>query len=200
METSIHIRPDAGDLLTPQEVARLLDACSLRAPTGIRNRALIVLLYRGGLRLKEALELEIADVDTEGQLVQVRRSGCERDVGIDAVAFRIVEHWASRRRQLGLAGPGRFLCTLRGDPLLPSYVRSLLSRLARAAGVHKRVSAEILRRTLATELVREGLPVEAIQRHLGHSSPAVTSRYLSRHDATVREVVETMKRRSSWLA
>ena len=164
------------ELLTPGEVKALLSACSSTAPTGVRNRALLVTLYRAGLRLEEALALLPADVNAAEGLLQVG----SRVAGIDAGALAIVTEWSEARTALRLPADGPLFCTLSGGPLQPAYVRQLLPRLALKAGVTKRVHASGLRYTHAAELAAEGLPVELISAQLGHESLASTDRYLQR--------------------
>jgi site-specific recombinase XerD len=170
-----------AELLTADDVRALLAACSTSAPTGVRNRALLVVLYRAGLRLDEALTLTPADVDVGGGVVRVGHDhGRHRLVGIDAAALALVEEWLAVRADLGLAGAAPLFCTLSGGPLHPAYVRQLLPRLADKAGIGKRVHAQGLRHTHAAELAAEGLPAEVIQEQLGHESLASTDRYLRR--------------------
>ncbi|MDJ0847554.1 MAG: tyrosine-type recombinase/integrase [Myxococcota bacterium] len=188
------------EVLTREEVSRVVDACSVRSSTGLRNRALITILYRGGFRVSEALQLTEADLDHTGGLVRLSRRDRTRVVGLDPGSFRLIDDWVERRRKLGLSPEGPLFCTLRGAPVSTSYVRALLTRLGRRAGVRKRVSAEILRRTLAAELAREGFPVSVIQAQLGHANAATTSRYLAGlgpRDA-LDAAAEAMHRRSSW--
>jgi site-specific recombinase XerD len=172
------------ELLTPEEVRALLAACSSSAPTGVRNRALLVVLYRAGLRLEEALALMPADVDTAAGVLRVeqrgRGDGAARLAGIDAAALAIVEGWLKVRAGLGLSGDAPVFCTLSGGPVHPAYVRQLLPRLAAKAGIDKRVHAQGLRYSHAAELAAEGLPAELIQAQLGHESLASTDRYLRR--------------------
>jgi site-specific recombinase XerD len=183
--------------LTPDEVARLLGACSTKSASGKRNRAFLVLLWRAGLRCAEALALEPKDLDTEAHTVRVLHGKGDRSriVGLDSAAFDVVETWMEKRQELGLGGPGTpLLCSLRGAPVCPSYARKLFPRLAREAGIEKRVHAHGLRHTHAAELAREGVPVNVISRQLGHSQIGTTHTYLN-HIAP-SEVVDTMKRRS----
>ncbi len=84
-------------------------------------------------------------------------------------------------------------CTLQGKTLQTRYVRTLLPRLARKAGIAKRVHAHGLRHTHAAELAAEGVPPNQIQRQLGHASLATTSRYLD-HIAP-QDLVDAMRRR-----
>jgi integrase/recombinase XerC len=170
------------ELLTPDEVRALLAVCSATAPTGIRNRGLVVTLYRAGLRLDEALALLPADVDGAAGVIHVggRSSGNARDAGIDAAALALVEQWLEVRTALGLGPDSPLFCTLSGGPIHPAYVRQLLPRLAEKAGIDKRVHAQGLRYTHAAELAAEGMPAELIQAQLGHESLASTDRYLRR--------------------
>ncbi|MGI8592761.1 MAG: tyrosine-type recombinase/integrase, partial [Solirubrobacteraceae bacterium] len=103
-----------AELLSPDEVRALLRACSSRAPTGIRNRALIAVLYRGGLRISEALALLPKDVDSaQGTLTVLHGKGDRRrTVGMDPAAFALLERWVDRRRALGLSGRRPVFCTL----------------------------------------------------------------------------------------
>ncbi len=184
-----------AELLLPDEARALLRACSAKAPTGIRNRALIAVLYRGGLRVSEALALYVKDVEESAGTVTVLhgKGDQRRTVGMDPAAFALLERWLDKRRSLGLSARRPIFCTLRGEPIDSSYVRRLLPRLAARAGIEKRVHAHGLRHAHAAELAAEGLPVNVVQQQLGHGSLATTDRYL-RHIAP-RERVEAMQRR-----
>ena len=181
--------------LTEKEVRSLLAKCSGRAPTGIRNRALITVLYRGGLRISEALALEPKDLDSKEGTVRVLHGKGDRSrtIGLDPSAVALVELWLNRRRDLGINGHKRVFCTLAGAPISTAYVRALLPRLAHKAGIAKRVHAHGFRHTHAAELAREGVPMNQIQAQLGHSSLATTDRYV-RH-IEPQEVIETMRAR-----
>ncbi|MQA74930.1 MAG: tyrosine-type recombinase/integrase [Solirubrobacterales bacterium] len=180
-----------AEILSAEEVGSLLRAASPRAPTGLRARALIALLYRGGLRVFEALALHPKDVDERSGTVTVLagKGGRRRVVGLDPAAFVLVERWADAGRAAAISARRPLLCTLGGEPLDPSYVRRLLPRLARRAGIQKRVHAHGLRH--AAELAVEGKPVNLIQRQLGHSSLATASRYLD-HIAP-RDLIAAMR-------
>ena len=182
--------------LTANEAQKLILAASRRAPTGIRNRALIVTLYRGGLRIAEALALMPKDLDADAGTARILhgKGNRARTVGLDPTAFAVIERWLDRRTALGINGRAPVFCTLDGNPLSTAYVRALLPRLARKAGIEKRVHAHGLRHTHAAELAREGIPMNVIQAQLGHSSLATTDRYI-RHIAP-EQVIETMRGRA----
>jgi site-specific recombinase XerD len=185
-----------AEILTPDEVRALIKACSNRAPTGLRNRALLVLLYRGGLRITEALRLHPKDLDHAAGTVTVLRGkgGKRRTVGLDPGAFAVLERWLDTRTKHGISRRTPVICTLRSRPVHSAYVRALLPRLAQRAGIAKRVHAHGLRHTHAAELALEGKPMNLIQAQLGHASLATTSRYLA-HIAPV-ELIEAMRART----
>ena len=183
------------EVLAREEVQQLLQGCSPKAPTGIRNRALLVLLYRGMLRLAEALALRPKDLDRKAGTVRVLAGKGQkaRTIGLDPEAFAVVERWLDARKELGIKARAPLFCTLRGGPIAQPYVRALLSRLATKAGIEKRVHPHGLRHTGAAELAAEGHPMNLVQAQLGHSSLATTSRYLA-HIAP-QELVDAMQAR-----
>jgi site-specific recombinase XerD len=170
-----------AEILTADEVRALIRACSNRAPTGVRNRALLVLLYRAGCRISEALRLLPKDLDRTAGTASVLRGkgGKRRTIGLDPGAFAVVERWLDVRTKLGISSRAPIICTLKGKPVASAYVRALMPRLARRAGIEKRVHAHGLRHTHAAELAQEGHPMNLIQAQLGHSSLSTTSRYLA---------------------
>lgn len=181
--------------LTGPEVNAIISQCSATAPTGLRNRALITLMYRAGLRIAEVLALKVSDVDPAGGTVRVLhgKGNQSRTVGLDPQAMAVVQNWITARKAAGI-GNGILVCTLKGGPVSDKYVRNLLGRLAASAGIDKRVNPHGLRHSHATELAAEGVPVNVISKQLGHSSSAVTARYLD-HVAPA-DVIAAMQRRT----
>jgi site-specific recombinase XerD len=173
-----------AEVLSRQEVGELLAACSRRGPTGLRNRALIVVMWRAGLRVAEALALYPKDVDLDAGTIAVLHGKGDRRrlAGMDAQAGAVVDAWLSRRRELGIGRGAPLFCAIsvgsRGRPLRSAYVRETMKLLARKAGIEKRVHPHGLRHTCAAELALEGVPVHVIRRQLGHASLATTERYI----------------------
>ncbi len=182
-----------AEVLTPAEVRSLMDACRQGA-LGDRNRALIAVLYRAGLRVSEALALKPQDVDASAGTIRVLRGkgGKARTVGVDDTALRFLERWLVHRAERSVSGAALF-CSLSGDPLEPASVRQVLRRAASRAGIVKRVHPHGLRHTMAAELAAEGVPLPIIQGQLGHSNASVTSRYINHLSPT--QVVEATRGR-----
>jgi integrase len=163
---------------------------------GVRLRALIVILWRAGLRIGEALDLAETDLDASRAAVVVRRGkgGRRREVGMDRWAWSQLEPWMAVRRQLPV---GALLCVIRGATAgrhwEPSSARKQLARSAARAAVRRRFAPHQLRHAHAVEMAREGVPLVIIQRQLGHANLGVTSIYLQGIDSS--EIVDTVHSR-----
>ena len=182
--------------LTEAEVAALLRQCSARAPTGVRNRAMLVVMYRGGLRIGETLALFPKDVDRDAGTVRILsgKGKKARVVGLDPAAFAFIERWLDVRKRHRLTGRKPLFCTLQGKPISAPYVRMMLARIAAKAGIDKRVHPHGLRHTHTLELASEGTPINTIQLQLGHGNASTTSSYIQKLSPQV--VIETMWRRT----
>jgi site-specific recombinase XerD len=170
------------EILTADEARALLHAPSSTAPTGVRNRALIAVLYGAGLRISEALALKVSDINVDTASVRVLhgKNDKARTIGIDAGALVHVVRWIEMRRGLGLRGRWLF-CTLKGGPVSSTYVRAMFKRIARRTSIEKRVHPHGLRHTHAVELDAAGFTVLEIQKQLGHEHLNTTAIYLDHH-------------------
>lgn len=186
-----------SEILTATEARALLYAPSSRAPTGLRNRAVIAVLYGAGLRLAEAIALKPTDVNLEAGEIRVLhgKGDKSRTAGIDEGALGHVARWLERRRALGIRSRV-LLCTLEGKTLEPRYVRQMLERAAARAGIDKRVHPHGLRHTHAAELEQGGFTVSEIQQQLGHASLNTTAVYLN-HISPSARVAKVRNRRTS---
>ena len=183
------------DVLSQAEVARLIETFNKRLFNGARNRAMVAVMYRAGLRVSELCDLRPSHLDLQVGLVRVQngKGGKRRVSGIDTATAAYVQDWLQRRD-----ADSRWLFhTASGKRVDPRHMRAMLKRYARRARIDKRVHPHGLRHTHACELAREGVPVNVIQKQLGHSNVAVTSTYLNHIAAD--EVVQTMQQRD-WTA
>lgn len=185
-------------VLTAGEVRGIMAACSRSAPTGIRDRALVALLWRTGLRISEALALRPGDVDADRGTVRVERGkgAKHRTVGIDPEALALVERWQDKRRGRGINGKAPLFCTLDGGELSGQQVRAMLKRRAAKAGVEKRISPHAFRHTLAAEWIGEGRTLQQIQAQLGHASLDGTAHYIQKIAPV--ELVSIARERPGW--
>jgi site-specific recombinase XerD len=171
-------RKFAAEPLTAAEVAAVIGQCSPASVTGIRDRALLMLLYRSGLRIEEALAIRVSDVNLARRSIRLldTKSGQPQTRGYHPGADDALARWLDLRRSLGRTGP--LFCTRDGGRIWPQQVRTLLHRLAARAGVEKRVHPHGLRHTFAVELREAGTDIGVISKLLGHASIVHTERYL----------------------
>lgn len=180
--------------LTEAEVMAILEhGCWSHGRAHCRDRALIAVLWRAGLRIAEALALEPQDLNLDvGTITVLHGKGDQwRIVGIDPQAIGLIRDWLDVRAHMlglddGLRQDGRTVfCTISRDPvpgrpLRASCFRETLKLYARKAGIRRRVHPHGLRHTHATELALENVPLHIIQEQLGHHDLATTARYIAR--------------------
>jgi site-specific recombinase XerD len=166
------------------------------AAHGRRLRGLIVIMWRAGLRIQEALALTEGDLDQRrgSLLVRQGKGGRRREVGTDSWGWEELQPWIDMRRELPV---GPLLCVIngatRGRHWSPAAAPAELRRTAAAAGVRRRFAPHQLRHAHAVEMAREGVPLIVIQCQLGHSNLGITSVYLQGIDSG--EIIETVHAR-----
>ena len=182
----------------PPTVAEIV-AVMRHAGSGLhaaRLCALIVVLWRAGLRIHEALALGEADLDPRRGSLLVRRGngGRRREVGMDDWAWEQLQPWLIARVDLPI---GPLLCIAtgptRGRAWSAGAARTELRHAAARAGVRRRFAPHQLRHAHAVEMAREGVPLIVIQRQLGHTNLGITFIYLQGIDST--EIIDTVHAR-----
>ena len=184
-----------ADPPTVEEIVAVMRAAG-ESIHGQRLRGLIVVLWRAGLRISEALALAEPDLDPRRGAVLVRRGkgGRRREVGMDDWAWEQLQPWLTARLDLPV---GPLFCVItgptRGRRWSISAARAQLRDTAAAAGVRRRFAPHQLRHAHAVELAHEGVPLVVIQRQLGHSNLGITSVYLQGIDNA--EIIEAVHAR-----
>jgi integrase/recombinase XerD len=184
-DPTVHLRaPKQGrrlpQVLTRDEVARLLEAPRGTEPAALRDRALLELMYACGLRASEAITLEIGDVDLETGILRARGKGSkERLVPIGSAASRALVAYLGRGRprMVGDRLEARLFVNHRGGGLTRQGLYKIVQRHARAAGLDGKMSPHTLRHTFATHLLAGGCDLRALQEMLGHADIATTQVY-----------------------
>ncbi len=184
-----------ADPPTVEEIIAVMRAAG-SGPDGARLRALIVVLWRAGLRISEALALAETDMDARRGAVVVRhgKGNTRREAGMDIWAWEQLDPWQHVRTRFPV---GPFFCVIHGPTVgrhwEPASARRQLTRTAAAAGVRRRFAPHQLRHAPAVEMAHEGLPLVVIQRQLGHAHLGVTSIYLQGIDNA--EIIDTVHAR-----
>jgi integrase/recombinase XerD len=177
--------------LSPAEAERLIDAATGTTPRALRDRALVELLYGGGLRVGEAVALTKGDVDLDARLVRALGKGNkERVVPIGRAAADALRRYLSRGRPFldSHRRPELFL-NARGGALTRAGVFLILRTLAGRAGLEpERVHPHLLRHSFATHLLEGGADLRSVQEMLGHADLATTELYTHVSDRRRREL------------
>lgn len=180
MGTSRHI-----NVLSPTEVDELVDA-SGESLSGLRDAALVQLLYASGIRITEALTLRLhsLEVDADGDVLVnvVSGKGGRQGWSLCMGDLWAVDRWLRRRADLGLGAGDLVFCAISsgavGNQCDRSWAGRMVKRLARRASITKRVHCHGFRHSHAVRLYQVGAPQSAIQDQLRHADPETTRRYL----------------------
>lgn len=179
------------------EVQRLLEQIDLASESGLRDRAIIELLFSSGLRVSELVNLNRDHVNTKRREFMVRGKGQkDRPVFIgEASALRVEDYLATRLDNLPplfLSYSRNNLSSMTGDyrRLTARSIQRMITKYARLAGITKHVSPHTMRHSFATDLLMNGADIRSVQSMLGHSSISTTQVYTHVTDQHLREVYE----------
>ena len=187
-------------VLAPEEVEAILAEIDLSDPLGIRNRAMIELLYSSGLRVSELTNLPLRNYFPEDGFVRILGKGeKERLVPLGAYAIKYIAQYLEFVRPTFPQKPGNqqyLFLNRRGTALTRMMVYHIVSDLAKMAGIQKPVSPHTFRHSFATILLENGADLKAIQEMLGHSSITTTEIYTHLDSKFLQEVHHSFHPRS----
>lgn len=166
------------EVLTPEEINRLLGQADLKTWKGLRDRAILEVLYASGLRVSELCQLNLYDVNDEDVRIK-GKGGKERLVPIGSHAIAAVDAYLGFRDLPQAASPQS--CPLfiseRGKRITRVAIWTMVKQYARQAGIKKNISPHTLRHSFATHLLDNGADLRIIQEMLGHANISSTDRY-----------------------
>jgi integrase/recombinase XerD len=167
--------------LTLEEIARLLAAPPTDTPEGLRDRAMLELMYGCGLRVSELVDLPLGGVNVAGRFVRcVGKGNKERIVPVNDAALDWVERYLREARPdlaRGAAGSQRLFLASGGGAINRVQFWSWVKQHAEQAGIRQNVTPHMLRHSFATHLLGGGADLRSIQQLLGHASIATTQIY-----------------------
>jgi integrase/recombinase XerD len=178
-------------VLSRDEVIKLLGTPRGTSPSVLRDRALLELMYACGLRASEATGLQLRDVDLEAGLLRASGKGSkERIVPVGGEAIAAVRVWLDRGRPalVGLAPEPHLFVNHRGAGLTRQGLYKIVQRHARTAGLDGKMSPHTLRHSFATHLLAGGCDLRALQEMLGHADIATTQIYTHLSAERLRDV------------
>jgi integrase/recombinase XerD len=175
-KTGMHL----PDVLTVSDVTALVDAPNRKKPEGLRDAAMLELLYGAGLRVSELIGLEMSAINLEAGFVRVFGKGSkERVVPVGRIALGVIQEYLDHARSLLLKNrSSTFLfVTRRGGPMTRQSFWNLIGRYGRLANLNKKITPHSLRHSFATHLLEGGADLRAVQMMLGHADIATTQIY-----------------------
>ncbi|MBN1794690.1 MAG: site-specific tyrosine recombinase XerD [Candidatus Omnitrophica bacterium] len=170
------------DCLSQDEVARLLSQPNTHKKKGVRDRALLELLYASGLRVSEAVNLRLEHINTEAGFIRCQgKGGRERIVPIGKMALRYLRMYLDGARPYFLKGHGgtireMFISQL-GRKISRQSIWKIIKKYAREAGIRKKIMPHTLRHSFATHLLERGADLRVVQEMLGHADISTTQIY-----------------------
>ncbi|MBL6996354.1 site-specific tyrosine recombinase XerD [Desulfobacula sp.] len=167
-------------IMTIEEVATLLDAPDIRKPLGMRNSAMMEIMYGAGLRVSELIALRLQDINLDANFVRVMGKGSkERIVPIGSKARTITQKWIKEGRSSHLkkiSTPYLFVARA-GKPMTRQSFWKIIKKYALLANISKNITPHTLRHSFATHLLEGGADLRSVQTMLGHSDISTTQIY-----------------------
>ncbi len=177
--------------LSMADAVELIETPDIGRPDGLRDRALLELLYASGLRASEALGLRIEDLNlSAGYVVPTGKGSRQRLVPVGAQALRWVRQYLKTARPLLVkrADAGMLFVNRFGRPLSRQALWGVLKKSARRAGIRTAVSPHTLRHSFASHLLERGADLRSVQAMLGHADISTTQIYTHLSSRVVRDM------------
>lgn len=163
--------------LSREEMTRLIEYNYPQNLKGLRDRAIIEMLYSSGVRVGELISLKIKDMDFKGKTVNVLGKGKkERLLPVTTQAIDSIENYLLKR-PTGKDKDSIIFCNLKGEPITERGVQYIIDTLARNCGIYRKITPHMLRHSFATHFLENGMNLRYLQALLGHSNLSTTEIY-----------------------
>ena len=178
------------EILSEEEIARLLDQPSSRAPKELRDKAMMELLYATGIRVSELISLELDDVNLPMEYVTCRDGHKERTVPFGATAKCALERYLekSRPQLVGDANCKLLFTNCSGEPMSRQGFWKIVKYYGKQAGLKGEITPHTLRHSFAAHLLGNGADLKSVQELMGHSDISTTQVYMQLSNRKIREV------------
>ena len=192
-EPLIAPKPNATlpDSVHEDVITSLLDGIDTMKRLGKRDRAILELFYASGLRLSEVCGARLENLDADEGFIRVTGKGNKmRIVPVGAQALAAVERYVKLERPelVKSKTSSQIFLSVRGGPLSPERVRSIVKERAKAAGIHSTIYPHLLRHSFATHLLQNGADLRVIQEMLGHADISTTQIYTHVDQKHLRDI------------
>ncbi len=181
------------DVLSEAEMTGLLEGITTLTPEGLRDRAILEIMYATGMRISEVVNLKIHDYDTVAQYIRCMGKGSkERIIPVGKVAADWVDEYIDKTRRLILekteTASGELFLNKKGKKFSRVWLWKIITRRVAEAGLRKEITPHTIRHSFATHLLTHGADLRSVQEMLGHSSISTTQIYTHIDRSRLREV------------
>lgn len=180
-------------VLSKKEMEKLLETPDLTKPDGIRDKAMLEVLYGTGLRVSELVSLDLEDISCSSGYVRCTGKGDkERIVPLGSIGIFYVENYLFHARSLFIKHPiDAVFLNQRGERLTRQGCWKIIKKYVQAAGIKGQVTPHTLRHTFATHLLQNGADLRSVQEMLGHSDISTTQIYTHLTPGKIREIYDS---------
>lgn len=185
--------------INQNQAIKMFEQLNTKCATGARNHAILIIMYRAGLRVSEVANLALSDMDFENEMIYIQDGKGDKDryVPMDIDIIQSTQNWLKFRPDSEF-----FFCTMKGGILDTRYIREMTYRISEKAEVYiqdgkekRAVNPHALRHSFATDSLRnDEFNIRQLQKLLGHSSVSTTQVYTH---VTLEEISEKFKQRKS---
>lgn len=194
-DPSEHLKPPKvekkmPEVLTVREVDLLLAQPSQETPKGIRDKAMLELLYATGIRVSELIHLTWPDVNLSMGYITCRERDKERVIPFGSVARRALHHYLADARKVFVGDQETevLFTNCSGKPMSRQGFWKILKGYAASAGIEKDITPHTLRHSFAAHLIQNGADVRSVQEMMGHSDISTTQMYVNMNVYKIRDV------------
>lgn len=194
-DPSEHLKPPKvekkmPEVLTVREVDLLLGQPSQETPKGIRDKAMLELLYATGIRVSELIHLTWPDVNLSMGYITCRERDKERVIPFGSVARRALHHYLADARKVFVGDQETevLFTNCSGKPMSRQGFWKILKGYAASAGIEKDITPHTLRHSFAAHLIQNGADVRSVQEMMGHSDISTTQMYVNMNVYKIRDV------------
>ncbi len=167
------------NILSPKEIDLLLNQPDNREPKGMRDRAMLELLYATGIKVSELIDLNVDDVNFQISFINVGSGGKQRYIPLYKLALKSLQSYVANDRKLLVSSPDQkaLFVNCNGERMTRQGVWKILKFYASRAGIKSDITPHTIRHSFAAHLLQNGADIHDIQEILGHSDIASTQRY-----------------------
>ena len=178
------------EILSVEEVDMLLAQPDVETPKGIRDRAMLELLYATGMRVSELIHLQMDDVNLEMGYITCQENGKERIIPINKASRNALKRYLQEARNdlVRDSGSSNLFTNCSGSAMSRQGFWKMVKRYAREAGITRDIAPHTLRHSFAAHLLQNGADIKSVQEMLGHSDISTTQIYLNLGTSKIRDV------------